>query len=61
MTTMTHDQQIAADRRVAVTVPVRRGGLVSLLTYGLGVSLLKMRDPAAARAHVPVNGPGAPR
>jgi hypothetical protein len=37
-----------------VTVPVRRGGLLSLLTYGLGVSLLKMRDPAAARAHVPV-------
>jgi hypothetical protein len=102
-------RQIAADRRVAVTVPVRRGGLLSLLapippatisfsgtafvhpadspaaqsltrelasllpaerrasaciveispegsflTYGLGVSLLKMRDPAAARAHVPV-------
>jgi hypothetical protein len=102
-------RHIAASRRVAVTVPVRRGGLLSLmapippatisfhataivhpagslaarspskelasllpaerrasaciveiipegafLTYGLGVSLLKMRDPAAARARVPV-------
>jgi hypothetical protein len=102
-------RQIAADRRVAVTVPVRRGGILSLvapippatisfhgtalvhpagspaaqsltrelaslvpprrrastciveilpegtfLTYGLGVSLLKMRDPAASRGHVPV-------
>jgi hypothetical protein len=98
---------IAANRRVAVTVPVRRGGLLSLLapippatvsfhataivhtagssaasslskelasllpaerrasaciievmpegvfvTYGLGVSLSKMRSPAAARARV---------
>jgi hypothetical protein len=102
-------RHIAASRRVAVTVPVRRGGLLSLvapippapvsfhataivhpagslaarslsrelasllpaerrassciievipegafLTYGLGVSLLKMRTPAAARARVPV-------
>ena len=102
-------RHIAASRRVAVTVPVRRGGLLSLvapippatvsfhataivhpagspqvrpllkelgsllpverqtsaciievlpegafLTYGLGVSLSKLRDPAAARARVPV-------
>jgi hypothetical protein len=102
-------RHIAASRRVAVTVPVRRGGILSLvapippatisfhataivhqagspqvhlllkelgsllpaerqasgsiieilpkgefLTYGLGVSLLKMRDPAAARARTPV-------
>jgi hypothetical protein len=100
---------IAASRRVAVTVPVRRGGILSLLapippatisfhgaasvypagapqvrpllkelgsllpaerqtsaslieilpegafvTYGLGVSLSKLRDPAAARARIPV-------
>jgi Pyridoxamine 5'-phosphate oxidase len=102
-------KHIAASRRVAVTVPVRRGGLLSLvapippatisfhaqaivhrggapqvrpllkelgsllpaerrasacvieilpegtfLTYGLDVSLSKLRDPAAARARVPV-------
>jgi hypothetical protein len=102
-------RHIAANRRVAVTVPVRRGGLLSLLapippatvsfhataivhpagspeagslsqelasllpaerqasaclvevipegtfvTYGVGVSLLRMRSPAAARARVPV-------
>jgi hypothetical protein len=102
-------RQIAANRRVAVTVPVRRGGILSLvapippatvsfhgtarvhpvgspaarslirelasllpaerrasacileivpegafLTYGLGVPLMRMRDPAAARARVPV-------
>jgi Pyridoxamine 5'-phosphate oxidase len=103
-------RHIAASRRVAVTVPVRRGGSLSLLapippatisfhgaaivhpvgspqvrsllkeldsllpaerpasaclieilpegvfvTYGLGVSLSKMRDPAAARARVSVS------
>jgi Pyridoxamine 5'-phosphate oxidase len=102
-------RQIGANRRVAATVPVRRGGILSLLapippatisfhgtaivhpadspaarslteelasllpperrasacivevipegaflTYGLGVPLLKLRDPAASRAHVPV-------
>jgi hypothetical protein len=102
-------RHIAADGRVAVTVPVRRGGLLSLLapippatisfhgtavvhapdapavapivkqlgavlpaerredvavieitpegtftTYGIGVSLAKMRDTEAARARVPV-------
>src|SRR5215468_5883468 len=102
-------RHIAASGRVAVTVPVRRGGLLSLLfpippatvsfhgaavvhppgpvagravpeqlasllpperqassrileiapegqfmVYGLGVSLPRMRDPAAARARVPV-------
>ncbi|HEX7023250.1 MAG TPA: pyridoxamine 5'-phosphate oxidase family protein [Gemmatimonadales bacterium] len=101
-------RHIPASGRVAVTVPVRRGGILSLLfpippatvsfhakarvhpasspeiqslkelepllpaerrdasavpeiipegrflTYGLGVSLMQMRDPAAARAHVPV-------
>jgi hypothetical protein len=102
-------RQIATDRRVAATVPVRRGGILSLLapippatisfhgtaivhpadspaarslteelasllpperrasacivevipegaflTYGLGVPLLKLRDPAASRAHAPV-------
>ena len=102
-------RHIAASRRVAVTVPVRRGGILSLLapippatisfhataivhpggspqvrpllkdlgslipverrtsaciieilpegaflTYGLDVSLSKLRDPAAARARVPV-------
>jgi hypothetical protein len=102
-------RHIAASRRVAVTVPVRRGGLLSLvapippatisfhataivhpagsqkarsllkelgslipaerqasgsiieivpeaefLTYALGVPLRKMRDPAAARARIPV-------
>jgi hypothetical protein len=102
-------RHIAASRRIAVTVPVRRGGILSLLapippatvsfhataivhpagspevgsllkelasllpaerrasawvieiipegaflTYGVGVSLLKMRTPAAARARVPV-------
>src|SRR5215211_3974936 len=101
-------RHIAASGRVAVTVPVRRGGILSLvapippatvsfhataivhpvgssaawsptkelasllpaerrtsacivevipqgsfLTYGLGVSLQKMRDPAAARGRVP--------
>ena len=102
-------RHIAASGRVAVTVPVRRGGILSLLvpippatvsfhataivhppgsprvrplldelasllpverrasaaiievepegafvTYGLGVSLTKMRDPDAARARIPV-------
>ena len=99
-------RHIAADGIVAVTVPIRRGGLLSLLfpippatvsfpavavvhpgtalageprlarlvpperrtgcavleirptghflTYGLGVSLLRMRDPAFARARVPI-------
>lgn len=102
-------RHIAASGRVAVTVPVRRGGLMSLLfpippatisfpasavvhspdspegqrvlnqlakllppeqrdsiriieirpegrfvTYGVGVPLLRMRNPALARAHVPV-------
>jgi hypothetical protein len=103
-------RHIAASGRVAVTVPVRRGGILSLLapippatisfhatatvhptgspqvrsllhelgsllpaerrssaciveiipegtfvTYGLGVSLLKLRDTVAARARVPVS------
>ena len=102
-------RHIALNKRVAVTVPVRRGGILSLLfpippatisfhatavvhsegwpklaqalkrievlipperrasstvieiipegdfvTYGIGVSLLQMRDPGATRAHVPV-------
>jgi nitroimidazol reductase NimA-like FMN-containing flavoprotein (pyridoxamine 5'-phosphate oxidase superfamily) len=102
-------RHISANRRVAVTVPVRRGGILSLvapippatvsfhgtaivhpadspaarslteelasllpperrasacivevipegafLTYGLGVPLLRMRDPAASRGHAPV-------
>jgi hypothetical protein len=102
-------RHIALNEHVAVTVPVRRGGILSLVfpippatisfhatavvhtegwtelanslkeiealipperrasstvidiipegvfvTYGIGVSLLQMRDPAAARAHVPV-------
>ena len=106
-------RHIAASGRVAVTVPVRRGGLLSLLfpippatvsfhgtavvhppgpvadrgvpeqlasllpperqatsciveirpegqfmVYGLGVSLARMRSPAAARARVPVGPPG---
>jgi hypothetical protein len=106
-------RHIAARGRVAVTVPVRRGGLLSLLfpippatisfpataivhpagpvaahavpkqlaallpaerqatsrlieilpdghflTYGLGVSLMQMRNPSAARARVPVGPPG---
>jgi len=109
-------RHIAASRRVAVTVPVRRGGILSLvapippatvsfhataivhpvgssaawsptkelasllpaerrtsacivevipqgsfLTYGLGVSLQKMRDPAAARGRVPVTQEGGTR
>jgi hypothetical protein len=109
-------RHIAVGRRVAVTVPVRRGGLLSLvapippatisfhgtatvhpagspearalstklesllpaerraaaciveiipegefLTYGIGVSLLKMRIPAAARARVPVTPAGGDR
>jgi Pyridoxamine 5'-phosphate oxidase len=109
-------RHIAASRRVAVTVPVRRGGLLSLVapippatisfhgaatvhppgapqvgsllkelgsllpaerrasaclieiipegafvTYGLGVSLSKLRDPAAARARVPVTPEGRTR
>src|SRR6266511_2191108 len=109
-------RHIAASRQVAVTVPVRRGGILSLvapippatvsfhataivhpagslevgslskelasllpaerrasaciievapqgafLTYGLGVSLLKMRIPAAARARVPVTQEGGTR
>jgi Pyridoxamine 5'-phosphate oxidase len=109
-------RHIAASRRVAVTVPVRRGGLLSLvapippasisfhataivhpagspqvrsllkelgslipterqasaciievvpegefLTYGLGVPLRKMRDPAAARARTPVTQEGSTR
>jgi hypothetical protein len=105
-------RHIALSGRVAVTVPVRRGGLLSLLapippatisfpgnatvrpagepgsgslpsrlarmlpaerrasstiieiqpdgrfvTYGIGVRLLRMRDPAASRATVPVRQP----
>jgi hypothetical protein len=105
-------RHIAANGRVAVTVPVRRGGLLSLLfpippatvsfhgtavvlpagpvagravpeqlasllpperkasscileilpegqfmVYGLGVSLTRMRNPAAARARLPVGTP----
>ena len=107
-------RHIAADGRVAVTVPVRRGGILSLVapippatisfhatatvhgpespavrpiveelgallpeerresvavievipdgtftTYGVGVSLAKMRDTEAARAHVPVTSEGS--
>ena len=103
-------RQIATGQKVAVTVPVRRGGILSLvapippatitftatasvhqagsldvtsvskelarlvpedrkessvmielvpegqfLTYGIGVSLMDMRDPALARARVPVS------
>jgi hypothetical protein len=103
-------KHVAASGRVAVTVPVRRGGILSLVapippatisfqgtaivhragspqvrsllkelgplipkerqasgsineivpegefvTYGLGVSLMRMRDPAAARGRVPVS------
>jgi hypothetical protein len=99
-------RHIAADGNVAVTVPIRRGGIMSLMvpippatvsfpavavvhppavlgglprlaslapderrteslvleirptghfvTYGLGVPLLRMRDPAASRARVPI-------
>jgi len=86
-------QHVAADSRVAVTVPVRRGGILSLVapippatisfhgtavvlaagsprrasacvieiipagafrTYGLGVSLRAMLNPAAAQARIPV-------
>lgn len=109
-------RHISASRRVAVTVPVRRGGILSLVlpippatitfhataivhpagsrqvlsaskelaplvpperrtsasiieivpegtfvTYGLGVSLTKMRDPVAARARVPVTEGGRTR
>jgi hypothetical protein len=109
-------KHVAASGRVAVTVPVRRGGLLSLVapippatvsfhataivhpagapqvrslmqkldsllpaerrasaclievvpegafvTYGLGVSLSKLRDPAAARARVPVTPAGRTR
>src|SRR5215216_5879674 len=109
-------RHIAASRRVAVTVPVRRGGILSLVapippatvsfhatailhpadspqvrpllkelasllpeerqasatvievipegafvTYGVGVSLTQMRDPAAARARVPVTQEGNTR
>lgn len=109
-------RHIAASRRVAVTVPVRRGGILSLvapippatvsfhataivhpagslevrslstklasllpaerrassciievipegqfLTYGVGVSLLKMRTPAVARGRVPVTQEGETR
>jgi Pyridoxamine 5'-phosphate oxidase len=109
-------RHVAASGRVAVTVPVRRGGLLSLVapippatvsfhgtavvhpvdssqvrpllrelasllpeerrasacilevipegafvTYGLGVSLTRMRDPAAARARVPVTQEGNTR
>ncbi|HEX6262197.1 MAG TPA: pyridoxamine 5'-phosphate oxidase family protein [Actinomycetota bacterium] len=108
-------RHIAAGGRVSVTVPVRRGGLLSLVvpippatvsfhgtalvhpagapevasileelgsllprerrdsaaiieiepegtfvTYGVGVSLTKMRDPAAARARTPVSPGGVP-
>jgi hypothetical protein len=102
-------RQIADGQQVAVTVPVRRGGLLSLLfpippatvsfharatvhpagsidlnsvskklvsllpkdrrattvlelvpegtflTYGIGVSLIEMRDPVAAGAHIPIS------
>ena len=103
-------KHINASGQVAVTVPVRRGGIMSLLlpippatisfhgsatvhrtasldklglperftsllpaqrravcsvieirpagrfiTYGIGISLVRMRDPALARAHVPVD------
>jgi hypothetical protein len=109
-------RHVAASGRVAVTVPVRRGGLLSLVapippatvsfhgtailhpadspqvrpllkelasllpeerrasatvievlpegafvTYGVGVSLTQMRDPAAARARVPVTQEGNTR
>jgi Pyridoxamine 5'-phosphate oxidase len=109
-------KHVAASGRVAVTVPVRRGGLLSLVapippatisfhataivhppgslrarslltelgsllpadrqasgsiievvpegafvTYGLGVSLSKLRDPAAARGRVPVSQAGRAR
>jgi Pyridoxamine 5'-phosphate oxidase len=109
-------RHVAASGRVAVTVPVRRGGLLSLVapippatvsfhataivhpagapqvrslmqklgsllpaerrasaclievvpegafvTYGLDVSLSKLRDPAAARARVPVTPAGRTR
>jgi len=107
-------RQVAASGRVSMTVPVRRGGLLSLLmpippatvsfhgsalvhpagspevrpllealgpllpadrrasaaiieivpegsfvTYGIGVPLTQMRDPAAARARVPGDGRGS--
>jgi hypothetical protein len=109
-------RHVAASGRVAVTVPVRRGGLLSLVTpippatisfhataivhpadspqvrsvlkelasllpaerrasaciieviptgvfvtYGIGVSLMQLRDPAAAGARVPVTQEGSRR
>jgi hypothetical protein len=109
-------RHVAASGRVAVTVPVRRGGLLSLIapippatvsfhgtaivhpanspevrsvlkelasllpaerrlsaciievipegcfvTYGVGIALTQMRDPAAARARVPVTQEGNAR
>jgi hypothetical protein len=40
------------DRRRAVVLELVPEG--AFLTYGIGVSLMAMRDPIAARAHVPV-------
>ena len=47
---------LPAERRTSAAIIeiVPEGAFVC---YGLGVSLMKMRNPAAARAHVPVQGP----
>ena len=44
---------LPAERRVSASIieVVPEGAFV---TYGLGVSLMKMRDPVAARARIPV-------
>jgi hypothetical protein len=40
------------DRRQATVLELVPKG--TFLTYGIGVSLMKMRDPVVARAHVPI-------
>ena len=56
MTTTIQDQQaplLPPERRAsACIVEVISEG--AFLTYGLGVPLLRMRDPAASRGHAPV-------
>jgi len=56
MTTTIQDQQaplLPPERRAsACIVEVISEG--AFLTYGLGVPLLTMRDPAASRGHAPV-------
>jgi len=49
---MAENEELMGHSAVIEVTPVRE-----FLTYGVGVSLMEMRDPKLARGHAPVNAP----